>query len=181
VSVARLEVIWHSCDGLLGCHSEATSFGVKITNFQVHHSDAVTRLEYWTDIGMFVTSGKDGTLRYTEPDRVLNTLGRAKEITAARWTLKAYKKQHLHGIFGFARSEKHNVIATWGLEREAYVWNPYSQQPMAQLDGHGCSVMSVAFNDAADQVISMSSADKNVRIWCASTFTLTQVRGQGTR
>jgi len=28
---------------------------------------------------MFVTSGKDGTLRYTEPDRVLNTLARARE------------------------------------------------------------------------------------------------------
>jgi hypothetical protein len=176
VSVARLDVIWHNCDGHLGCHAEATSFGVKVTTFQVHHSDAVTRLEYWSDIGMFVTSGKDGTLRYTEPDRVLHTLGRAKESNAARWTLKAYKKHHLHGIFGFTRSDKHNVIVTWGLEREAYVWNPYSQQPMAQLDGHGSSVMSVVFNDPADQVISMSSADKNVRIWCATTFTLTQVR-----
>jgi WD40 repeat protein len=177
VSVARLDVIWHNCDGQLGCHAVPTSFGVKVTSHQVHHSDAVTRLEYWTDIGMFVTSGKDGTLRYTEPDRVLNTLARAREKdkNTARWTLKAYKKQHLHGIFGFARSEKHNVIATWGLEREAFVWNPYSQQPMAQLDGHGCSVMSVVFNDATDQVITASSADKNVRIWCATTFTLTQV------
>ena len=94
-------------------------------------------------------------------------------------SLCRYKKQHLHGVFGFARSERHNVIATWGLEREAYVWNPYSQQPMAQLDGHGSSVMSVVFHDAADQVITASSVDKTVRIWCATTFTLTQVWGLG--
>jgi WD40 repeat protein len=68
------------------------------------------------------------------------------------------------------------VIATWGLEREAFVWNPYSQQPMAELDGHGSSVMSVMFNDAADQVITASAMDKCVRIWCATTFTLTKVR-----
>ena len=94
-------------------------------------------------------------------------------------SLCRYKKQHLHGVFGFARSERHNVIATWGLEREAFVWNPYSQQPMAQLDGHGSSVMSVVFHDAADQVITASSVDKTVRIWCATTFTLTQVWGLG--
>jgi WD40 repeat protein len=176
VYIARLDVIWHHCDGNLSCHSIATSHGVKISTFQVHHSDAVTKLEYWTDIGMFVTSGKDGTLRFTEPDRVLGVLGRARDSSAARWTLKAFKKQHLHGIFGFARSEKHNVIATWGLEREAFVWNPYSQQPMAELDGHGSSVMSVMFNDAADQVITASAMDKCVRIWCATTFTLTKVR-----
>jgi WD40 repeat protein len=176
VCIARLDVMWHSCDGQLGCHAVPTSHGVKVSTFQVHHADAVTRLEYWADIGMFVTSGKDGTLRFTEPDRVLNTLARAREYSAARWTLKAYKKQHLHGIFGFARSQKHNVIATWGLEREVYVWNPYSQQPMAVLEGHGCSVMSVVFNDAADQIITASAGDKNVRIWCATTFTLTQVQ-----
>jgi hypothetical protein len=76
----------------LGCHAVPTSFGVKITTFQVHHADAVTRLEYWGDIGMFVTSGKDGTLRFTEPDRVLNTLARSRENNGARWTLKAWVK-----------------------------------------------------------------------------------------
>ena len=117
VSVARLEVIWHNCDGSqtltpnpqpqvpnpnpqpqslnpnlgnLGCHSVPTSYGVRVTCFQAHRSDAVTRLEYWADIGMFVTSGKDGTLRFTEPDRVLNTLARARDDSGGRWTLRAY-------------------------------------------------------------------------------------------
>ncbi len=63
VTVHRLREGWHSCDGLTGCHPEPVVNNIESFMFQAHHHDAVTQVQWWNELGVIVTCGKDGTLR----------------------------------------------------------------------------------------------------------------------
>ena len=66
-----------------------------------------------------------------------------------RWTLNAHKR----GILGFDWSERHNVLVTYGLEREAYLFNPFTSRPVGIMRGHTASICHAIFNDADHQII----------------------------
>lgn len=46
-----------------------------------------------------------------------------------------------------------------------FLWNPFSQKPLAQLLGHSSSVQQVMVNDRDNQIISLGS-DKVVKVRC---------------
>jgi WD40 repeat protein len=61
-------------------------------------------------------------------------------------------------------SSNSKVIASCGLERDIYLWSPYSKSSMATLHGHTASVTEVIANDEENQLISLA-IDHVVRVW----------------
>lgn len=50
-----------------------------------------------------------------------------------------------------------------GQDRRIMLWNPFSQKPLATMQGHTSSVMSIVVNDDNNQIISLA-ADKQIKV-----------------
>eukprot|EP01062_Namystynia_karyoxenos_P076890 TRINITY_DN7625_c0_g1_i1.p1 TRINITY_DN7625_c0_g1~~TRINITY_DN7625_c0_g1_i1.p1 ORF type:complete len:1468 (+),score=290.56 TRINITY_DN7625_c0_g1_i1:143-4546(+) len=76
---------------------------------------------------------------------------------------------HQKSIFALEWSEPHRLLASAGTERHVFIWNPYIAKPMHRLDGHHQPLVSICFNDAQHQLISLS-VDKILKVWDLRTL-----------
>lgn len=167
-----LEPSWHVCDGTLRCHpGEEVCSGATKTELRRLHSSWISKVEYIPELYCLITSSFDTTIKATN-------LERPEEPKFCFY--------HNRGVYSFAWSPHHKLIATCGRERSITLWNSHSQNhPVAVLEGHSGSVLDVAMIDSTNQLISLS-ADNTVRIWdtrnhkCVQVFNPTDIHGYAT-
>ena len=70
---------------------------------------------------------------------------------------------HQKGINSFFNSIKHKQVASCGEERHIILWEPYTLQQLAYLNGHNTSVSHLEINEERNHLISLDT-DKVVKI-----------------
>jgi WD40 repeat protein len=164
---------WHICDraGGLRCGHEVDLEpslkleNVKLLRLMAYHSDWVTKVIYEARLNLMISSSLDGTVRLSD-------------INKTDWTEESAKDRvftkHQKGVYSFDYSRKHKCIASCGVEREVYVWDPYSYKLVHCLSVSGSSMLDVAFMDSRDLLIA-AAQDKVVKVFDSRTFTVVQV------
>ncbi|CAM9103617.1 unnamed protein product, partial [Phaeothamnion confervicola] len=117
------------------------------------HGDAVTRVRVVADLAAVVTSALDGTVRLT--------------CLHKRHVLRSFTG-HVQGVRDFVYCPMQRCVASVGVNREALVWNPYTLDVLARLEGHAAAVTLAVFDEANARIMTFA-ADKSIRVWDAST------------
>lgn len=121
-------------------------------SLKVHtHWGWVTKLKYYEDLNMLLSSSLDGFIHMHD----LETL-----IYRQKRTFNLHQK----GINSFVYSVKHKQVASCGEERHIILWEPYTLQQLAYLNGHNTSVSHLDINEERNHLISLGT-DKVVKIW----------------
>ena len=132
-----------------------TQYKVKEEGFEavkLHtHWGWVTKIKYYEDLNMLLSSSLDGFIHMHE----LETLNYRQKRTF---------NLHQKGINSFVYSVKHKQVASCGEERHIILWEPYTLQQLAYLNGHNTSVSHLDINEERNHLISLGT-DKVVKIW----------------
>ena len=134
------------------------------------HTDWLTKVCYYSDLNLMISSSLDGTLKLSE-------LGRRNASTRTLGEAHGAHAPVKRGVYSFAWSGAAKLLASCGLERTISLWNPYTRgsKPLATLQGHTASVQHVAMSDDGLQLFSCS-VDKCLKVWdlrshkCAQTI-----------
>ena len=134
----------------------------------------MTKVEYYADLNLMVSSSLDGTLKIGELEslvakrapRIDSSMRSERRAQTVR-VLGEPSHSHSpvkHGVYSFAWSNASKLLASCGLERTIALWNPYtrSSKPLAVLQGHTASILHVAISDF--QLFSCST-DKCLKVW----------------
>ena len=122
------------------------------TNIKLHtHWGWITKIKYYEDLNMLLSSSLDGFIHMHNLDDL---------------AYKAKRTFNLHqkGINSFVYSVKHKQVASCGEERHIILWEPYTLQQLAYLNGHNTSVSHLDINEERNHLISLGT-DKVVKIW----------------
>jgi WD40 repeat protein len=114
------------------------------------HSDHITHLVYEKDLGMFISSSLDGTIKLFEIDRL-------KKI-------RAVFRGHEKGSNGFTYNERAKLMASCGLERSIYLWRPMAPDAHFELEGHTATVKSIQSIRGTNEIVSLD-AHGTVKVW----------------
>eukprot|EP00698_Gefionella_okellyi_P023237 TRINITY_DN7870_c0_g1_i1.p1 TRINITY_DN7870_c0_g1~~TRINITY_DN7870_c0_g1_i1.p1 ORF type:complete len:1084 (+),score=205.12 TRINITY_DN7870_c0_g1_i1:81-3332(+) len=112
------------------------------------HDDSVSRVKYYDKLGL-VTCGMDGKL-------VLHDLDKWQPFN----TLVGHKRN----VTCFAYAPTARLLISGGFDRDVIVWNPYTQKPIWNLEGHKDSIVGIEVNEADSQIITIG-ADKVIKVW----------------
>ena len=115
------------------------------------HWGWVTKIKFYDDLNMLLSSSLDGFIHMHNLDDL---------------AYKAKRTFNLHqkGINSFVYSVKHKQVASCGEERHIILWEPYTLQQLAYLNGHNTSVSHLDINEERNHLISLGT-DKVVKIW----------------
>ncbi|KDO18286.1 hypothetical protein SPRG_16324, partial [Saprolegnia parasitica CBS 223.65] len=149
---------WHVCDGEIGCHSDPTLDGCKISRVE-RHTDYISCLEFVSDLNCLVSASHDGSV---------------KVVDITRGALKRDFRQHRGAVYSFAWCKEPKLIASCGLERQVLLWSPYSIRLVGRLVGHTCSIKQVIWNAASYSLLSLGF-DGLVRVWDVKNCKCNQV------
>ena len=86
------------------------------------------------------------------------------ELDTLNYRTKKTFNLHLKGINSFVYSPKHKQVASCGMERHIILWEPYTVQQLAYLNGHNTSISHLDINEERNHLISLGT-DKVVKIW----------------
>lgn len=83
---------------------------------------------------------------------------------------------HTRGVKGIAASKTtgSRILASWGLERYAILWDPLVGKPTHTLDGHMSKLIDLVFSPINDNLIFTYSEDHTTKIWDRRTYRLLQ-------
>ena len=138
------------------------------------HSDWVTKVQYYSDLNLMISSSLDGTLKIGELEALYSrspsktgysgTERRAATTRVLGDVNSAHREKR--GVYTFTWSSTCKQLASCGLDRAISLWNPYTRgsKPLAVLQGHTSSVLHVAINDNSFQLVSCS-LDKCFKVW----------------
>ena len=122
------------------------------TSLKVHaHWGWVTKIKYYEDLIMLLSSSLDGFIHMHELENL-------------NYRQKRTFNLHQKGINSFVYSKKHKQVASCGEERHIILWEPYTLQQLAYLNGHNTSVSDLDINEERNHLISLGT-DKVVKIW----------------
>ena len=114
------------------------------------HSDHITNLTYEKDLGMFISSSLDGTIKLFEIDRLKKT--------------RAVFYGHKKGSNGFAYNERARLMASCGIERSIYLWRPLAPETHFELEGHTATVKTIQSIRGTNEIISLD-VHGTVKVW----------------
>ena len=123
------------------------------TREQVHR-DWVTKVKFVPDLDLLVTASLDSTIQLYDVH---------KRVMIRKFT------RHRSGVRAFDWCQTGKFIVSGGISRSLQVWNPYTVDSMATLDGHAAPVVDVVVDDNNSGVISVS-LDKMLKCWDVSTL-----------
>ena len=122
------------------------------SSIKVHcHWGWITQIKFYEDLNYLITSSLDSFIHMHE----LDTLN---------YRTKKTFNLHLKGINSFVYSPKHKQVASCGMERHIILWEPYTVQQLAYLNGHNTSISHLDINEERNHLISLGT-DKVVKIW----------------
>ncbi|KAK2956436.1 putative Macrophage mannose receptor 1 [Blattamonas nauphoetae] len=112
------------------------------------HTNSITKVEYVSELRALITSSLDCSLKLIDTESLTD-----KHIFSA----------HTQGVQCFAYSTKLKLMASGGQDRKVCLWNPLAKRLVGILEGHRAPVVSVAIDDSAGYVLSLS-LDDTIRI-----------------
>eukprot|EP00759_Apiculatamorpha_spiralis_P026609 PhF_6_TR29406/c0_g1_i1/m.43430 len=117
------------------------------------HSDQITRISWSRRAMSIFTSSLDRTIRLTDP------------MTGA--VSQTFRCDH--PVLGFDWSERMQLLVSHGPERVVNLWSMHKEDPAYSLEGHTQPLSYLAFNEARDQLITLS-CDKVIKVWDVRTL-----------
>jgi WD40 repeat protein len=132
------------------------------------HSACVQKLYLDVDMKLLVSCGWDGVLYLTNP----TTGRRAHTLSIASDIFTKNKLGHKRLIAGFAYLTTHRLLASISRERDALIWNPAIDNPLARLS-HPSLLVAICGNDTDGQFVTVAE-DRQVRVWDAHSYALVQ-------
>jgi len=123
------------------------------------HADWISKVCYYADLNLMISSSLDGTLKLSE-------LGRRNAATRTLGEAHGPHAPVKRGVYSFAWSSGAKLLASCGLERTISLWNPYtrSSKPLAMLQGHTASVQHLCVSEDGHQLFSCA-VDKCLKVW----------------
>lgn len=88
-------------------------------------------------------------------------------------TKRRQLKGQVKGIYSLDWNSEHSCLFSAGLDREAYVWNPYVEKEIFRLSGHNHSLVGVKCVPKTCQVVT-GDISGLFRIWDIRTFSTIQ-------
>jgi WD40 repeat protein len=148
------------------------------------HWDAITRLKVVPRMDFLLSASNDATVQVRHLERledVGTTLGagllpiehlRGVHDQQYSYNIDPGTRGHLRRIVALDWDEPRRLIATCAPERDALLWSPYMERPLAKLEapsGSRAFVLDVRFNSKDGQLISLNS-DNTIRLWDLRTY-----------
>ena len=101
------------------------------------------------------------------------------------WDMPSHKKRReldgqVKGIYSLDWNAEHSCLFSAGLDREAYVWNPYVEKEIFKLSGHNHSLIGVKCVPKTAQVIT-GDISGLFRVWDIRTFSTIQTFNIGAK
>lgn len=127
------------------------------TSLKVHaHWGWVTKIKHYEDLNLILSSSLDGFIHM-------------HDLKDLKYRPKRTFNLHQKGINSFVYSVKHKQVASCGEERHIIIWEPYTLQQLAYLNGHNTSVSDLDINEERNHLISLGT-DKVVKIWDTKNY-----------
>lgn len=82
---------------------------------------------------------------------------------------REYKNYHKKGIVALDFNENLILLISGGFDHEIFVWNPYIDSPVHNLQGHASSIVSLKFVNNPMHIVSLDS-DMTIKIWDSKKF-----------
>ncbi|OMJ91134.1 hypothetical protein SteCoe_6398 [Stentor coeruleus] len=95
-------------------------------------------------------------------------------------TKRRQLKGQVKGIYSLDWNSEHSCLFSAGLDREAYVWNPYVEKEIFKLSGHNHSLVGVRCVPKTSQVVT-GDISGLFRIWDIRTFSTIQTFNIGAK
>lgn len=147
-----------------------------VATWQLHKS-AINRIVCDAQEEMLITCGSDNDIHMTHLERgiTLKTL-RGGGTPSAGDGEALTDRCHTRGVKGVAISKAigSRILASWGLERFAILWDPLVGKPTHTLEGHLAKLVDLVFSPVDDNLIFTYSEDYTTKIWDRRTYRLLQ-------
>lgn len=118
------------------------------------HESWITRI-IATEMDSVVSSSVDGTIK------VLNI-----EHSTSHRTLVGHRK----GVYSIDWNKGYKLLASCGMERDVFIWNPFISKEVAQLQGHTAPLVDLCFNSNNHCELVTLASDKTIKLWDIRTF-----------
>eukprot|EP01063_Lacrimia_lanifica_P005751 TRINITY_DN13485_c0_g1_i1.p1 TRINITY_DN13485_c0_g1~~TRINITY_DN13485_c0_g1_i1.p1 ORF type:complete len:1502 (+),score=533.36 TRINITY_DN13485_c0_g1_i1:41-4546(+) len=134
------------------------------------HRDWVTHLMAAPDLGGFISSSLDNTVRVfdLEKEEVATKLTAPPTSYASG---SGYRKKG--GVYSFDYSADRNLLCSVGVSREALVWNPKAAQCVCTLKDQKSALVGAKFIDSMAQLVTLGE-DKVIKVYDVRTLRVIQ-------